>query len=310
MISKSPEEKHEEIEVDFDVPPSTPTQIAPNIFVGGRIELKYEDEQNFDLDSSEADTLSLLEPVAYLASTIKFDEKFEAYFNLRYSKEIEFEEEGRNDLSRPERLRVSQAHLYFRDIFRKTDLKIGRQRFDDDREWLYDESLDAVRVFHELGDIELELFDDKAPVTTSNFLKYIDGGLFDSTGFYRVVNDANQADSEIKIDVIQGGRYKFSNERGFPAIEHETTEQTGIKHTDGVISMARSRPGTATSEFFICIGNQPELDHNGGRNPDRAGFAAFGQVIDGMDIIKEIHEKNVPDQYLDTPVRIISINRK
>lgn len=154
--SSIPENKQKEEEYDPDAPPSTPTQIAPYIYFGGYLELDYEDERNFDLDSSEADDLIIIEPVFSIATTIRPDESFEAFFNLRYSKEAELEEEGENDRYRPHRLRISQTNLLFKEIFEKTSLKIGRQRFDDDREWLYDEKLDAVRVFHELGDVKLD----------------------------------------------------------------------------------------------------------------------------------------------------------
>lgn len=141
---------------DLDAPPSTPTKIAPYTYFGGYIRFEFEDERNFDLDSSEADTLTIIEPIVSLATTIRPNEDFEAFFNLRYSKEAELEEEGKNDRYRPHRLRISQAYLSFNKIFEKTSLKIGRQRFDDDREWLYDEKLDAVRVFHKLGEVKLD----------------------------------------------------------------------------------------------------------------------------------------------------------
>ncbi|MCJ7679342.1 MAG: peptidylprolyl isomerase, partial [Candidatus Aminicenantes bacterium] len=94
-----------------------------------------------------------------------------------------------------------------------------------------------------------------------------------------------------------------------PPIGHETTETTGVKHEDGVISMARSEPGTASSEFFICINAQPELDFGGKRNPDGQGFAAFGRVIEGMDIVRKIQAVEAPRQYLETPIHILSIER-
>lgn len=94
-----------------------------------------------------------------------------------------------------------------------------------------------------------------------------------------------------------------------PPIAHESTRQTGILHKDGVISMARWRPGTATSEFFICVGDQPELDYQGKRNPDLQGFAAFGKVTAGMDVVNKIHQLPVAGQILDPPVKILKISR-
>ena len=100
------------------------------------------------------------------------------------------------------------------------------------------------------GEIQIELYPDKAPVSASNFLRYVDGGHYDGSSFYRTVRYGND-NGNPKIEVIQGGR--GDAEAPFDAIAHETTEQTGILHTDGVISMARGDIGTASSEFFICI---------------------------------------------------------
>ena len=159
----------------------------------------------------------------------------------------------------------------------------------------------------ELGDITVEIYADKAPVTAANFLIYVDKNRFQHSKFYRVVRDDNQSDNEVKIDVIQGGIY--SEEKMFTPIVHETTRETGILHKDGVISMARNEPGTATSEFFICIVNQPELDYGGKRNPDGQGFAAFGKVVDGMDIVRKIHQQPADGQMLAPEIRINSVNR-
>ena len=160
----------------------------------------------------------------------------------------------------------------------------------------------------ELGDITLELYATKAPLTVSNFLRYVDSTLFDSSCFYRVVRADNQPKDSVKISVIQGGRWQ-NEDKGFTPIKHETTNLTGILHKNGVISMARSVPGTATSEFFICVGDQPELDFGGKRNKDGQGFAAFGKVIKGFDIVKRIHEINSPGQYLEKKVVINKISR-
>jgi peptidyl-prolyl cis-trans isomerase A (cyclophilin A) len=166
-----------------------------------------------------------------------------------------------------------------------------------------------VTIKTEYGDIVVELYAGKAPVTVSNFLKYVDSKLYMNTSFYRVVRMDNQLRDSIKIEVIQGGRRNEEN-KGFPAIRHETTSETGIRHLNGVISMARSAPGTATSEFFICVGDQPDLDFGGKRNKDGQGFAAFGKVIEGMDVVAQIHSLKAPGQYLENPVKILSIERK
>ena len=167
---------------------------------------------------------------------------------------------------------------------------------------------ETIIIRTELGDIYARLDLKKAPVTTQNFLRYIDSKMFDSACFYRVVRLDNQPHDSIKIEVIQGGRYE-DEDKGFPPVLHETTEKTGIKHKDGTISMARSEPGSATSEFFICVGDQPELDFGGKRNPDGQGFAAFGKIIRGMDIVKKIHSGDPSGQYLEKPVLILEIVR-
>jgi len=159
-----------------------------------------------------------------------------------------------------------------------------------------------------MGDIYVQVDLENAPITSANFLRYVDADMFDSTCFYRVVRMNNQPSDTIKIEVIQGGRYE-NEENGFPPIIHETTEMTGIKHRDGTISMARLKPGSATSEFFICVGDQPDLDLGGKRNPDGQGFAAFGKIIKGMDVVRKIHSINAPRQYLENPIIIFEIVR-
>jgi peptidyl-prolyl cis-trans isomerase A (cyclophilin A) len=167
---------------------------------------------------------------------------------------------------------------------------------------------ETIIIRTELGDIYASLDLKKAPVTSLNFLRYVDNRMFDSTRFYRIVSLDNQPNDSIKIEVVQGGRYE-NEDKGFPPIAHETTKMTGIKHKDGTISMARDGPGTATSEFFICVGDQPELDFSGKRNPDRQGFAAFGKVIKGMDVVRKIHSITADGQYLQKPVLILEIAR-
>lgn len=161
----------------------------------------------------------------------------------------------------------------------------------------------------EMGDIVVEVYLDKAPITAANFLQYVDGNRLEEATFYRVVRNDNQPDSKVKIDVIQGGLYEDNHPMMLDPIVHENTEQTGIKHTDGIISMARNEPGTATSEFFICIGNQAKLDFGGNRNSDGAGYAAFGKVTAGMDIVHLIHQASAEGQYLNPRIKILSIKR-
>lgn len=167
----------------------------------------------------------------------------------------------------------------------------------------------CVQFKTDLGDFLVEIFESQAPITAKNFLKYVDERLFDGATFYRVVTMDNQPNNDIKIEVIQGGLSFTEGSQSFDAIAHETTAQTGILHQGGVISMARYRPGSASSEFFICIGDQPELDFGGKRNPDGQGFAAFGRVIQGMEVVHKIHTQPVKEQMLVKRVKVISIRR-
>lgn len=166
------------------------------------------------------------------------------------------------------------------------------------------------------GDIEIDLYMDRAPITTANFLKLSDSGDLDGGSFYRVVTYENDKGTP-KIEVIQGGRGDAA-EGDAETIDHESTAQTGIRHTDGVISMARGAVGTASSEFFICIGDQPGLDYGDVRNADKQGFAAFGKVVKGMDVVRRIQQLPADGpsesdytigQILAVPVAINSVRR-
>lgn len=158
-----------------------------------------------------------------------------------------------------------------------------------------------------LGDIRIELYAEKAPVTVANFLKYVDRQLYDGSSFFRVCTPENEKNRTIKIQVVQGGDVPEGKE--FEPIPMETTSQTGIRHLNGTLSMARDTPNSATSSFSICIGDQPELDFAGKRNPDGQGFAAFGKVTKGMRVARKIQKQKDKDQYLVNPVKIISIRR-
>ena len=159
----------------------------------------------------------------------------------------------------------------------------------------------------EFGEIRVELYPDQAPLTVANFLKYADQGLYNGTSFFRVCTPENEKERNVKIEVIQGG--DVPEEKQLEPIRIETTQQTGLKHLNGSLSMARDKPDSATISFFICIGNQPELDFAGKRNPDGQGFAAFGKVTKGMRVVKKIQMQENKNQYLIKPVRIIAINR-
>ena len=175
------------------------------------------------------------------------------------------------------------------------------------------QSAPRVRITTDSGVIVVLLAPDKAPGTVANFLRYVDEHRYDGGSFYRAVTLRNQlpAAQQPQIEVIQGG-IDADSAKKFPPIAHETNDRSGIKHTDGVISMARGAPGTASSEFFFVINEQPALDFGGKRNPDGQGFAAFGHVTEGMDVVRRIQQMpsaDKPPQRMVTTVRIISLTR-
>lgn len=161
------------------------------------------------------------------------------------------------------------------------------------------------------GDIEVELFPDKAPKTVAAFLSYVDSNYYNSASFYRILTDENQPSNAPKANLIQGGiwhtNYKLS--KSLPGIPHESTKQTGLLHRNGTISLARQDTGTANTEFFICIGNQQGFDYGGENNPDGQGYAAFGKVVKGMPVVMKIYDAPENDQAFDPPVSIYNIKR-
>ena len=186
----------------------------------------------------------------------------------------------------------------------------------------------VVVVFEtELGNIEISVDPQQAPITAANFLKYVDQGFYDGGEFHRAIRPDNEVRSDAPIQVVQARINPARASEGFPPIPLERTSITGLKHLDGTVSMARdvtptrSGPDTATSGFFICIGDQPSLDDGGQRAPDKLGFAAFGKVVSGMDVARKIQEKPTPKdapatklaakgQTLVPTVKIIRAHRK
>jgi len=169
----------------------------------------------------------------------------------------------------------------------------------------------------ELGIIMLEVDQAKAPVTAANFLRYVDAGHYNGGTWHRTVKMDNQPESTIKIEVIQAGVNPDRAKDGFAPIALERTNKTGLLHKDGVISMARGTADSATSGWFICINDQPSLDFGGQRNPDGQGFAAFGRVVTGMDVVRKIQAApssatrttNADAQRLTPPIKIVSVAR-
>lgn len=169
------------------------------------------------------------------------------------------------------------------------------------------------------GPIEIEVMVDQAPISGGSFLAHVDAGLLDGGGFYRTVNPVNDHGSP-KISVIQGG--VLPDTEVLPPVAHETTETTGIKHLDGVVSLARGAVGSGSgSTFFICIGDQPSLDMGGGRavSGDGQGFAAFARVVKGMKVVRQIHATQTSSdsddaytagQIIDPPVAILTARRR
>jgi peptidyl-prolyl cis-trans isomerase A (cyclophilin A) len=174
-----------------------------------------------------------------------------------------------------------------------------------------------VLVQTELGDIVVEVDQGQAPVTAANFLRYVDAGHYNGGTWHRTVKMDNQPESPVKIEVIQAGVNPEFAKAGFPAIPLERTSVTGLLHQDGVISMARGAPDSATSGWFICINDQPSLDFGGARNPDGQGFAAFGRVVSGMDVVRKIQQApsssdrktNTEAQRLTPPIKILKVTR-
>ncbi|MEO7997383.1 MAG: peptidylprolyl isomerase [Gemmatimonadaceae bacterium] len=160
------------------------------------------------------------------------------------------------------------------------------------------------------GVIEADLDSAHAPITVTNFLHYVDAKRYDGGRFHRTVKLDNQPDKDVKIEVSQGGTARVQGAQSWPAIELERTNVTKITHGDGVLSMARGGVNTATSDFFITIGPQHELDFAGKRNADGQGFAAFGHVTKGMDVVRAIQKSPATEQNLTPPVSITGIIRK
>ena len=169
-----------------------------------------------------------------------------------------------------------------------------------------------ILIRTQAGDIEVEVYPRQAPKTVAAFLSYIDSGFYRNSSFYRVLNDDNQSSDAPKSELIQGGIWRSNYKKAVAqqGIPHETTQQTHILHKDGVISLARTTPGTAGTEFFICVGDQPGFNYGGDNNPDGQGYAAFGKVVKGLDIVRIIYARPENSQSFDPPVMIYNIIRE
>lgn len=174
----------------------------------------------------------------------------------------------------------------------------------------------VVVVFEtEAGNFEVAVDVAHAPVTAANFLRYVDTGAYNNGYFHRTVRPDNENDPAHPIQVIQASRAR--GVAGYPAIVLERTNVTGLKHLAGTLSMARAAAAdSATSDFFVCLADTPSLDFGGARNADGQGFAAFAQVVSGMDVIKKIHQAPTLDgedrnhQTLSPRIAILKVHRK
>jgi peptidyl-prolyl cis-trans isomerase A (cyclophilin A) len=164
--------------------------------------------------------------------------------------------------------------------------------------------MNRVRIETALGEIELQLFAEQAPVSAGYFLADVKAGLYDGSSFFRIVTLQNQtAEEGRRIEVIQGG-LKHGREDLPPVIPHETTAMTGLKHLKGTISLARFAPGAVYHSFFICLRDEPVLDFGGARHPDGQGFAAFGGVTRGFDVVERVFARAEAGEYLRNEIRI------
>lgn len=167
-----------------------------------------------------------------------------------------------------------------------------------------------VKIFTNKGDIEVELFPDKAPKTAAAFLSYVDSGYYNNGAFYRVVMEEGPTNST-NTGLIQGGIWQTNDKQHpvIPGIEHESTKQTGLTHTSGTISLARTTLGSANTEFFICIGDQSQFDEGHDMPEDGKGFAAFGKVFEGMSVVREIQRQQHNKEAFTPPITIYKIVR-
>jgi peptidyl-prolyl cis-trans isomerase A (cyclophilin A) len=164
-----------------------------------------------------------------------------------------------------------------------------------------------VVVLTSAGQIDISVDTRRAPKTAANFLSYVRRGYFDGGSFFRTVTTQpdNQPRNRVKIDVIQATHNAKAHPRLAAPVAFESTSETGLRHRDGTVSMARDAAlNTAQTDFFICVGAQPSLDDGGARSKDHRGFAAFGQVVHGMDVVRKIHSSPQSEQQLRPPFTI------
>ena len=171
-------------------------------------------------------------------------------------------------------------------------------------------SIVRVQFETEAGAFVVEVDTTRASKTVDNFLKYVDGGLYDGGRFHRTVRPDTETRPDVPIQVIQAAMPRSKAIQRMAAIPLERTGATGLRHLDGTVSMARTDAAdSARDEFFICIGDQPLLDEGGKRSRDGQGYAAFGRVISGMDVVRRIHQAPAAGQTLSPPILIVKAAR-
>lgn len=173
----------------------------------------------------------------------------------------------------------------------------------------------AVQLETDLGVVTIAIYEKEAPASSGAFLSQVRGERYDGGSFFRTVRPDNDK-SDYPIEVIQAGVREDGQPITEAPITHEDTTRTGLRHVDGAVSLPRAALGsTSATSFFISIGPQPALDHGGRRNTDGQGFAVFGRVICGMDVVRRIQALPITadspapamnGQILEKPLRILS----
>jgi len=170
----------------------------------------------------------------------------------------------------------------------------------------------VVEIATPLGGIAVRVETARAPVSSACFLAHVRGGHLEGTGFFRILTKANQATFPVQPETIQWGwrPRQAGDVQPLPPIGHEPTTATGLRHRRGSMSMARRNGVIMGCEYFICMGDEPELDFGGRRNPDGLGFAVFAQVIEGFDTMERIHARGEAEEYVREPVPVLSVRER
>lgn len=190
----------------------------------------------------------------------------------------------------------------------KTVCFVGALLFFSCAEKIETNGLPLIVIETEAGDIYATLEIEKAPQSAGAFLRNIENDYYENSHFYRVLSDENQPTGVEQSKLIQGGVWnKPELMKSRTPIIHEHTGITGLTHLDGTLSFARQDTGTASTEFFICLGAQPGFDYGGKNNKDGMGYAAFGRIVKGMQVVRAIHQRPQQGQYFEPPIVIKQI---